>query len=149
MKHMKNETPETKASGKWRMDLLLILGMVLIACLFLVIRHVSRESAVKNEKSSNLCVTAEVDGKEWGSWSLDKDQVIEIDTDYGHNELTIKDGAAYMTDADCPDKYCIQMGKATHTGDSIVCLPHKLVIEITSSALDASSSDLDIDTVAR
>ena len=104
---------------------------------------------MKNEKSSNLCVTAEVDGKEWGSWSLDKDQVIEIDTDYGHNELTIKDGAAYMTDADCPDKYCIQMGKATHTGDSIVCLPHKLVIEITSSASDASSSDLDIDTVAR
>ena len=149
MKHMKNETPETKASGKWRMDLLLILGMVLIACLFLVIRHVSRESAVKNEKSSSLTVTAEVDGKEWGSWSLDKDRVIEIDTDYGHNELTIKDGAAYMTDADCPDKYCIQMGKATHTGDSIVCLPHKLVIEITSSASDASSSDLDIDTVAR
>ena len=54
-----------------------------------------------------------------------------------------------MTDADCPDKYCIQMGKATHTGDTIVCLPHKLVIEITSSASDDSSSDLDIDTVAR
>ena len=64
MKHMKNETPETKASGKWRMDLLLIFGMVLVACLFLLVRHISRESAVKNEKSSSLTVTAEVDGKD-------------------------------------------------------------------------------------
>lgn len=136
---------------KWRMDLLLIFGMVLIACLFLVIRHVSRESAIKNEKSDSLVVTAEVNGKVWGSWSLDENHVIEIDTDYGHNELTIRDGAAYMTDADCPDKYCMQMGKAMRTGDNIVCLPHKLVIGIASPpASDAGgSSDLGIDTVAR
>lgn len=102
--------------------------------------------------SGGLYAVARLAGEEWGRWPLDKNQVIEIDTNYGHNELTIENGAAFMTEADCPDRYCIEMGKAVNPGSTIVCLPHRLVIEIVSensSDSESSDSSLTPDAVAK
>lgn len=48
----------------------------------------------------------------------------------GTNTLVIEDGAAYLADADCPDQLCVHMGKITKKGQSIICLPHQVVIEV-------------------
>ena len=50
-----------------------------------------------------------VEGKEIGVYSLSKDG--EYTLNGGTNILTIKDGKAYMVDADCPDKLCVRQGK--------------------------------------
>ena len=45
----------------------------------------------------------------------------------GYNKIVITDSGAKVTEADCPDKLCIEQSKrGTYP---IVCLPHKLVIE--------------------
>lgn len=43
-----------------------------------------------------------------------------------------------MTDADCGDKTCVKTGSIKETGQSIVCLPHRLVITITDSSSDSA-----------
>jgi hypothetical protein len=37
-----------------------------------------------------------------------------------------------MTEADCPDKLCVQEKAVSKNGETIVCLPHRVVVEITS-----------------
>ena len=67
-----------------------------------------------------------VNGEEYGTYSLAKDQVIEIgDT----NVCEIKNGEVRMTDADCPDHLCMKQKAVDSTGGTIVCLPNKVVIE--------------------
>ena len=69
------------------------------------------------------------------------DTTKEIQTAKGTNTLVIENGMAYVTDADCPDQVCIRMGKISKTGENIVCLPHKLVIQVEGDVGQESEYD--------
>ena len=45
----------------------------------------------------------------------------------GSNILVVKNGKAYMKEANCPDKLCIHQSKISRTGERIVCLPNRLM----------------------
>lgn len=51
----------------------------------------------------------------------------------GSNILVVEDGKAYMKYADCPDKVCKHQGKISRTGERIVCLPNKIMAEISGN----------------
>lgn len=74
-----------------------------------------------------------IDGALYGEYSLSEEQSISIDEKLGHNRLVIEDGSAYMADADCPDKYCMDYKPIAKSGEMIICLPHKLVVEVTGT----------------
>ena len=59
--------------------------------------------------------------------SLYEDQVLTISTATGTNTVTIQNGAVAVTEASCPDHYCMQRGFC-QGGTDIVCLPNRLVI---------------------
>ena len=59
--------------------------------------------------------------------------------DGGSNTFSIKDGVVSMTRSDCGDHTCIRTGKIKKTGESIVCLPHRLVLQITT---DKNENDI-------
>ncbi|MDO5303774.1 MAG: NusG domain II-containing protein [Clostridia bacterium] len=80
------------------------------------------------EKGSTVEVT--VDGKLYGTYSLDKDQTIEIKQDKATNKITIKDGQVQMSDSTCKNQICVEAGAICETNQSIVCLPNKVMIEI-------------------
>ena len=82
-------------------------------------------------------VTVTVDGAPYGTYPLTEDAVVEIATDYGYNRLVIRDGKAEMEAADCPDGICADHRPISRVGESIVCLPHKVVATVFS----ATSSD--------
>lgn len=88
-------------------------------------------------------VQVKVDGRVVGTYALVEEQTVPFDTDYGHNLLVIKDGKAHMEEADCPDHYCMEQGEISKTGETLVCLPHKLVVEVVSG------NDADVDVVAK
>ena len=46
----------------------------------------------------------------------------------GQNTICIKDGTICVSEADCPDKTCVNTGILRNEGTPIVCLPHKLII---------------------
>lgn len=67
------------------------------------------------------------EGKVLHNLDLHVDQQVTVTTDRGTNTITIRDGAVAVTEADCPDHYCMQRGYCTG-GAEIVCLPNRLVI---------------------
>ena len=76
-------------------------------------------------------VSVRVDGKEIARYELSEDREVVIDGyNGGVNTLIIKDKKAYIKDADCPDKLCEHQGKIHLVGQSLVCLPHRVVVEI-------------------
>lgn len=66
--------------------------------------------------------------KIYGTYPLSENKTIKVKTENGFNTVKIKDGSVSVTDADCRDKLCVKQG-AKKSG-SIICLPHKLVVEI-------------------
>ncbi len=50
--------------------------------------------------------------------------------DTGTNKVVIKDGVVYMGDASCKNQVCVNTGKISKKGESIVCLPNKVIVEI-------------------
>lgn len=97
------------------------------------------------EKQDGKQVVVSVDGAEIARFSLDEDRIYEISGfNDGHNTLIIQDGVAYMSDASCPDHLCMGMGKISHAGQSIICLPNRVIVEIR----DNSGKDAEYDTVS-
>jgi hypothetical protein len=93
---------------------------------------------LRNDKGGIAIV--KIDGKETGRYHLDKDQTIELLD--GKNILRIKDGKADIMEADCPDGLCVKQKSISKDGESIICLPHKLIVVIESS------EENDLDAVA-
>ena len=83
-----------------------------------------------------------INGEEYGTYSLSKDQIISIgDT----NVCEIRDGQVKMIEADCPDHLCMKQKAVGSAGVTIVCLPNKVVIE-GEKADNAEDNSSDFDT---
>ena len=82
------------------------------------------------QRTTGIKVRITIDGEIFGEYTLSQNQVIAIVGQQGSNQLVIADGSAYMAKADCPDKYCIQHHPISKQHEVIVCLPHKLVVEV-------------------
>lgn len=79
-----------------------------------------------------------VDGDIYGVYALDQEQEIPIQIDGEvRNTLRIQDHEADMISADCPDQICVDMKAISAVGETIVCLPHKVVVEVISSDEEA------------
>ena len=74
------------------------------------------------------------DGEQIGSYSLKKDQELLFTDQKGRrNTLVIQDGQVSMKMADCPDGLCVEHKAISAIGESIICLPHRLVAEVTDA----------------
>ncbi len=104
-------------------DLILLLGVVAIALVWILIWNMNR--------NSGAYAVVTVDGKEIGVYSLMEDITTDIiGYNGGYNRLEIKDGKADVIEASCPDKLCVQQAKISRDGETIVCLPNRIVIKI-------------------
>ncbi len=54
----------------------------------------------------------------------------DIELDYGTNTVVIKNGRVYVSKADCRDKICKNHKPISKTGETIVCLPNRIIVEI-------------------
>lgn len=102
--------------------------------LFLVILitglAVSVISLGDSAEGDNVVVT--VDNEVYGIYSLAEDRVIEVHQQGHTNNITIKDGVVSMTYSDCANQVCVNTRPIANTSDSIVCLPNRVIVEITS-----------------
>ena len=70
--------------------------------------------------------------------SLNDDGEYQVDDGEYSNIITIKNREVYMKSSDCPDQICVKK-----QGESIICLPHKLVIRIASEEYPEVDSNVD------
>ena len=61
---------------------------------------------------------------------------LEVHTGYGRNLVHVEPGAISVTEADCPDRVCVAMGRLQSSGVPIVCMPHHLIIQIEGGEID-------------
>ena len=110
---------------KHRNDIFLVLGVLCLALIGFII--------FKTNLKTGSYVNVLINGKVTETYRLNQDIKTTILTQNGENVLVIENGEAYINSADCPDKICAKHRKISKTGETIVCLPHKLVIEITEN----------------
>ena len=79
-------------------------------------------------------VSVQVDGEVIMELPLSEDRSLVLGEGERTNTLVIRDGKAQVVEASCPDKICVGQGAIQYTGESIVCLPHKLVITVRGGA---------------
>ncbi len=103
-------------------DLLLVLIIVLVTLLLCLVIFLSQKSA--------STVLVKIGSDEIGRYSLDQNRTVKIQGGGGENILVIEEGCAYIKEADCPDLLCVYKGKISKSGESIVCLPHKVSVTV-------------------
>mgnify|MGYP002575369638 FL=1 len=113
----------------------------IILALMMILLGIAGYGVIRLGQKKGSQVVIYVDQKEIGRYDLDTDTTKEIQTTKGTNTLVIENGMAYVTDADCPDQVCVRMGKISKTGENIVCLPHKLVIQMEGDVGQESEYD--------
>ncbi len=77
-----------------------------------------------------------VDGKLKFIYSLNDDRNIEIKGNIGSSTIEIKNGKIRMVFSPCPDKLCMKQGFIGNRGESIVCVPNRIVIKIKGENID-------------
>lgn len=96
---------------------IIVLAVALFLCFFLF-------------KTDGKQVVITVDDEVFGRYSISIDQEIEVKTKRGVNIVAISDGKVSVTAADCPDKYCVSHVAIDETGETVVCLPHRMIVEV-------------------
>lgn len=90
-------------------------------------------------------VVVKVDGSTYGTYALNIDRTVEIRTGEGGKELNllvIKDGKAHVETATCPDGICAAHRPIFRQGESIICLPHKVVITVVKAEIPDDAPDI-------
>ena len=126
-------------SKRRRMDFILIAVVMFIALISSVIVYLTHNKG-------DMAVI-KVDGNIVSELSLSDNTTITIEGyQGGSNTVSIIDGKAYVSEADCPDEICVKTGGISRAGETIVCLPHRVVVEIKSSN---GTHNEDFDSVVR
>ena len=98
-----------------------LLAAVLVVCVVLSVwLFWPREAAQWAEVWSDGVLVERV--------SLHTDRVLTVEGERGTNVVTVSGGKIAVTEADCPDHYCMHRGFCDG-GVQIVCLPNRLVIK--------------------
>lgn len=109
----------------FRNDIILIISVLLLSAAALFYLFVLRDSGD--------VVKVTVDGTDYGTYSLTENTVHEIVTGKDGenlNRFVISNGKVYMEEATCPDGICVAHRPVFRDGESIVCLPNRVVITV-------------------
>lgn len=121
--------------------------LILIGCLLAAVVLGGLALYLLREEGASVTVT--VDGKPYGTYALSEELTLDIRTGDGGeqlNRLIIREGEAFVETATCPDGICAAHKPISRDGESIVCLPHRVVITVESA--DAPRSDKQPDVVS-
>lgn len=122
-----------------KMDIVIIAVLILLSFTPHLIFFKTSQKSAKN----NYAII-QVDGKIHKKIDLSKvkkSEKVNLNLPNGKNTLLIKNNSIQMKSANCNDALCVKQGNISKVGQTIICLPHKLIIEIKGDELD-SKDDL-------
>ncbi|AHM56907.1 hypothetical protein EAL2_c16120 [Peptoclostridium acidaminophilum DSM 3953] len=120
-----------------RTDIYIIAAVLLLSAIGMY-----AVKAIQHDKEGKHVIIS-VDGKIYEDIAVGNatSKKIEVKTEYGSNIVYIHDGGAEVIDADCRDLICKKTGFISKPGQTIVCLPHKLVVTISAESGGGGDAD--------
>lgn len=115
--------------------LIIFIALASVFMLFLV--------GVRDGGYSEKYVSVQVNGEEVKKVYLGRavlGKTMAIESDFGYNLLEFKEDSVRVIEADCPDELDVKKGWIDKVGETIVCLPNRMVVEIKGKK---GESDLD------
>lgn len=134
------------SSGVTRRSALIICGVLLLGGLSWGVLELYGAS-----RTSGNAVVTDSDG-ETHVLPLATDTRYVVTTSLGTNTIVIEGGTAHIEDADCENKDCERQGIIDTVGQTLICLPHKLVVTISdadAASSTGSSQSTDVDGLSR
>ena len=124
----KPNKPDAPPKANYTRDLI-IVAVLLAAALALFFLMRSRQA---RDTGTGAQAVVTVDGQEVGRYPLKKSGTFPLNG--GSNILVIENGEARVSEANCPDKVCMGMGRISRNGEFIACLPNRLIIIVEGAA---------------
>ena len=114
-------------------DYYLIIGILLVTGIVVLTSNLIS----RNNSGSAAVAVVTIDGKEYNRYPLDRDVTERIELpDGAYNVISIHDGICEIQEASCRDQICVHHMNVQYDGQTIVCLPNKLVVTIENSDED-------------
>lgn len=104
-------------------DIILGLSIILICAVFLLVRKIIKKPGYTVKITVAGEVVMEVPLSEDAEYIISK-------SEEKYNIVKVSDGEVMVTDANCRDHICMNYEDVDSVGETIICLPHKMVIEV-------------------
>lgn len=117
-----------------KLDIFLLTSLVLLGIFISIYIYFP-------QTESGTYVQVRVDGKVIATYPLSENRSEKIETNNGTNTFLIKDACVQITASDCHDHVCEKMNTISNSGETIICLPHKLVLEIITTSENEPTLD--------
>lgn len=131
MKTKKNKVVSEKADGTLvffrRSDIAVVTALLLIALTLWGLRFFAPQG--EDKKIEILC-----DGVPIKTIALPAEDSLIALGESGQIKLEIKDNQIRFVEADCPDKTCVRSGFIDKAGQSLLCLPNRIVVRIVGES---------------
>ncbi|MBK5252781.1 MAG: NusG domain II-containing protein [Peptostreptococcaceae bacterium] len=110
-----------------KMDLIIIVCLLALALIPIFALGVYR-----NRPVDVRVVEIKMDGELYESfeWIEGLENEINIDTEFGINRIVVDNEGLRIAYSDCANQVCVLDGVINSPGEILVCLPHRLIIEI-------------------
>lgn len=69
---------------------------------------------------------------------LDDDASVAVESDRGTNVIEVAGGRVRCAESDCSNQICVDTGWVSQVGQTIVCLPHELTVQVVTDPDDAA-----------
>lgn len=112
-----------------------VVAVLFIAAVALAVAAAA--NALGSAVDAQTAVIQDADGNTF-TMPLSQDDVLTVASSAGTNVIEVQAGKVRVSEADCPNQDCVEQGWISKVGQQIVCLPHKLVVNITDE--DAASA---------
>lgn len=122
-------------------DIMIVALLVILS--FLPVAIFSYQSTVTEESTMEAIITSDGEVVEKIALSDDGEMEIFDYTDsHGHQNTVAREGmTVYIIDASCADQLCVRQGSINNIGETIVCLPHRFIVEISSESDEEDIND--------
>lgn len=125
-------------------DIIILVVLLLVSFLPLLIFYLSNSAG---DDDYNIA-TVSVDGEVIKSFELvddDDTETYEYKDEDGDTNIIVRQGEEIgITYANCGDQICVRQGNISEVGETIVCLPHKLIVEVRANNPGSTGNDIDI-----
>jgi len=111
----------------------IIIGILVIASFLPAVIFYFQQDQGQAEETAEKYAVVRIDGQEVDRFSLNKENSVKKTYHPAkgkYNIVEVKDGRARVKEDNSPDQIAVRTGWISEPGETSICLPHKLVIEI-------------------